>query len=103
MSEGWKERLAKAVDDDGRSMRAISLAAKCGPNYLTEVFAREKVPSIDKLIRLAAELKVSAAYIVTGVQVTADDEEMFALISDMPEDQKATMRALARQLRAARP
>lgn len=101
MSEGWKTRLEEAVRDDGRSLRAISIAAKCGPNYLLEVLTKDKVPSIDKIIRLASELRVSAAYIVTGAKVSAEDEEMLVLLADMPEDQRATMRTLARQLKAA--
>lgn len=102
MKEGWLDRLKEAVEKDGRSPRAISIAAKCGPNYLSEVLTKGKVPGIDRLMRLASTLKVSAAYLLTGAEVSSASEEMLALLAAMPAERQETMLALARQLRAAR-
>lgn len=102
MVQSWKDRLAKAIDDDGRSMRAISLKAGTGPNYLSEVFSKDKVPGVDKLLKLSAELNVSATFILTGSEVSPESEEMLSILAALPPEERATMLSLARQLRAAR-
>lgn len=102
MAERWKDRLKAAVDADGRTPRAISKAAGCGPNYLGEVFGKAKVPSIDKLLMLSAELKVSATYILTGSEVSPESEEMLMILASLGPDERDTMLRLGRQLKAAR-
>jgi hypothetical protein len=60
MSETWKDRLLKAVDDDGRSDRAISLAAGFGPNFVSQMrgtkAAAPKKPNVEYVRRLASVL-----------------------------------------------
>lgn len=34
MMEAWFDRLVRAVEADGRSLRALSLAIGAGPNYV---------------------------------------------------------------------
>lgn len=102
MSEGWLTRLTEAVRSDGRTPRAISLAAGLGPNYLSELLTKGKVPGIDKLLRLCAELNVSATWVLTGAEVTTDGEEMLSLLAELSADQQSTLLDLARQLKAAR-
>ena len=101
MSENWLTRLSEAVDRDGRTPRAISRSAGLGPNYLGELL-KGKVPGIDKLLRLCAEMNVSATWVLTGAEVTTDGEEMLGHLSKLSADQQTTLLDLARQLRAAR-
>jgi len=101
MSEGWLTRLETAIKADGRAPRAISLAAKLGPNYLSEMLTKGKVPGIDKLIRLCDELNVSTTYILTGTQVSPESEEMLALLAVLNNEQQSTLLAVARQLKEA--
>jgi transcriptional regulator with XRE-family HTH domain len=103
MSEGWQDRLKEAADRDGRSYRAISKAAGAGPNYLSEVLADGKVPGIDKFQKICAELNVSAAYVLTGSEVSREDEEMLAALGSLTPEQRSTFRALVRQLKASQP
>lgn len=70
MDDGWLNRIRDAVQADGRSPRAISLAARLGPNYVSEMLERGKVPGIDKLLRICQEINVSATFILTGASVT---------------------------------
>lgn len=102
MDDGWLDRLEKAVKNDGRAPRTISLAAGLGPNYLGELFNKGKVPSIDKLLKICAEIEVSATFILTGSEVSAQSEEMLSILADLGADQQATLLTLARQLKAAR-
>lgn len=99
MIEGWLERLGKAVAEDGRPPRTISLAAGLGPNYLGELFNKGKVPSIDKLLKLCAELNVSATTILTGAPVSPESEEMLSILGALDREQQATLLTVARQLR----
>lgn len=100
MEEGWLNRLKEAVEKDGRSWRAISRAAKAGPNYLGEVLAG-KVPTIERFMRICEALDVSASYILTGVDLGAEDEEFLSVLADLSDEQHATLLSLARQLKEA--
>lgn len=101
MVEGWLQRLRKAVADDGRRARSISIAAGLGPNHLGEVFTKGKTPSVDKLLRLCAELHVSATYVLTGSEVTPESEEMLSILGALGVEEQGTLLALARQLAKA--
>lgn len=103
MEDGWLTRIREAIEADGRSPRAISLAAKAGPNYLGEVLEKGKVPSISKLLAICAQLNVSAAFILTGADVSADGEEMLTLLAKLSPAQRQTLLDLARQLRTTGP
>lgn len=84
-------------------MRAISQAAGAGPNYVSEIFSRGKIPGIDKLLAICTELHVSPTYVLTGSDVSPESEEFLAHLGSMSPEERATMLNLARQLRAARP
>lgn len=57
MIDDWRARLLKAIDEDGRSDRAISLAAKLGPNFISQMrgtkSAAPKKPNIAYVQRIA--------------------------------------------------
>ena len=100
MAGGWLDRFREAVEADGRSARAISLAAGLGPNYVSEMLTKDKEPGIDKLLRLCKEVDVSATYILTGAPVSAESEEFLEAVSDLPADRRSTVMSLVRQLKA---
>ncbi|WP_010660239.1 helix-turn-helix domain-containing protein [Brucella anthropi] len=68
MEENWKSRLLKAVDEDPRSDRAISLATGLGVNTVNELRNTDKSPSIEKVMKLSEELGVSLAYLFWGAE-----------------------------------
>ena len=103
MNEGWLNRLQSAVRADGRTPRAISKAAGLNPNYLSELFGLEKAPAVDKLLKLCDTLNISAAWVLTGLKASRREEEMLVLLSQLPEEQQATLLDLARSLKAAAP
>lgn len=91
MREGWLERFKAAVEADGRSLRAISDAAGLGPNYVREMI-NGKEPGVDKLVRLARTLGVSASYLVTGLEMSAEHEEALERLTRLsPEKQKMVL------------
>ncbi len=94
MMPGWRDRLLEAVARDGRKDRAISLAAKLGPNFVNQLRHNDKDPKIKSLIKLCDELNVSLAQIFTGLDVTPQDEEFWAIYRSMPEGERAALLAL---------
>lgn len=100
MIPDWRARLLKAIEGDGRSPRAISLAAKLGPNYLAQMIERGTAPSTQALVSLCDVLNVSVTYIFTGANMTPDQEELLRLSAELPERQKELLIEMARQLKA---
>lgn len=68
MKENWKTRLLRAVDEDPRSDRAISLATGLGVNTVNELRNTDKSPSIDKVLKLSEELGLSLSYLFWGAE-----------------------------------
>lgn len=55
-----------------------------------------KEPGIDKVSRLADELGVSASYLVTGVELTADHEKTLRLLDRLsPERRRLVLDLIA--------
>lgn len=85
MKDGWKERLLKAIDEDGRSDRAISLAAGLGPNFIGQMrgtkAASPKKPNIEYVRKLAAELGKELSSIIGQTEDDADRRLRSALLA----------------------
>jgi hypothetical protein len=101
MTSPWRDRLMKSIEADGRSPRAISLAAKLGPNYLTQMIERGTAPSTPALVSLCDALGISLTYVFTGANMTPDQEELLRLSAEMQDHQKDLLVEMARQLRAS--
>lgn len=101
MMPGWRDRLLEAIAKDGRSDRAISLAANLGPNFVNQLRHDLKDPKIKSVIQLADELKISLAQLFTGLEVTPRDEEFWAMYRSMPEAERAALLALLSARNAA--
>lgn len=98
----WFTRLSKAIRDDGRDMKAISKAAKCGQNYVQQMLKDGKEPGIDRFIRILATLgRPASLHIILGAELTAQDEELIRLISGLSDKQKQTALEFFRSLRAS--
>jgi transcriptional regulator with XRE-family HTH domain len=99
MVHDWKERLLAAIEADGRSARAISLASDLGPNFVTQ-FREGREPGVKQVIKLADTLGVSLAHLFLGDDITAQDEEFFRLLRDStPEGREAVLTLLRSMLR----
>ncbi|MHA6684464.1 hypothetical protein [Mesorhizobium sp. A556] len=73
MEADWKDRLFKAIDADGRSDRAISLAAKLGANFIGQMRGSAtkppKEPSVHHVLKLAGELGLSPVELFAGTKI----------------------------------
>ena len=95
MESGWIHRLWEALEKDGRSLRAISLAADLGPNYLNQTRSRATHPVSDKLASILDALGPEAAlYIMTGLEISAEDQAFLKLLSRYGPEEKKAARAV---------
>jgi transcriptional regulator with XRE-family HTH domain len=101
MMPDWRERLIAAVDADPRSDRAISLAAKLGPNFVNELRNTDKEPSLKRILKLAAELRLSTSFLFEGNELTTEDEEFIKLLRESSEAERAAFLAILRARRGS--
>ncbi|WP_412058017.1 helix-turn-helix domain-containing protein [Bartonella sp. DGB2] len=93
--DGWRERLIKSLENSGRSMRSVSLAAGKGPGYIHSILSEGKEPTIDSLSRVCQEINVSLSYIIYGYNITSEQEEFITLFSKAsPPERKAILMLL---------
>ncbi len=90
----WRDRLAAAITKDGRSMRAISLAAGQNESYVWEMFNKGKEPTITPLVTICSILGVSTHYILTGVEQSALNERFLKAFAEVPEAEQLALLAL---------
>ena len=102
MQDGWNARLKAAISEDGRSLRALSLAAGLGPNYLEQTFSRGTSPVHGKLSALLEVLGQEAAlYVYTGVKANAETIAALNLLAQIPEELRGNALGLLRNLAVA--
>ena len=92
----WRKRLKEAAE--GKSLRAVSLAAGCSPGYLHGILRSNKEPTIARLVKLCDVLGVSVTYVVLGIAWNPTQERLLRLMSELPDEQKALLLDLAKSL-----
>lgn len=98
MDDGWRDRLIAAIRGDGRSLRSISLEAKLGPNFVSQLLKTTRIPGVDQFLRLTTVLGVSPTKILTGVEMTPEDEELLQLASRLSDGGRAHLLSLFQEL-----
>jgi hypothetical protein len=100
MTENWFDRLVEVLSAKDRSMRAISLAAGKGPNYISQMIKDRKQPSADNLSLILNQFeKDTALYVLTGIRLTQEDLEVLALLSHLPHGVKSHFRAMLLEMK----
>ncbi len=87
-SNGWKQRLWSAIDADERTDRALSLAAGLGPNYVQQMRDRGGAPKIDAAEKLCAVMGISLLYVMTGLPIDEEGEELIRLAAGSSPSQR---------------
>lgn len=95
MAETWRDRLQQQLDSSGRSMRGVSLAAKCGAGYLHDILVTGKEPTVDRLMRIADELDVSLSWLLYGIELSQQEEHLLRLYSKLSPRQRQAILDLA--------
>lgn len=81
----WRQRLRTALDDSGKSKRAVSLGINAGPGYVHSILNEGKDPTVNKLLALCEELGVSASWVLYGLEVRPEDQEVLRALQQSPE------------------
>jgi hypothetical protein len=90
MEKEWQKRFEARVEQDGRSARAISLAAGLGPNFVQQMLKTGREPGIDKFLAVLGVMGTSSAlYVLTGQDFTEQDAEFLRLVGGMDPEMKA--------------
>lgn len=104
MDDLWFDRLLDAVRRDGRDMKAISLSAGLGENYVQQMVKDRKKPKINTLVRLLKALgRADTLYIITGTQFSEADRQLLEVASALDDDGKQALIGAFAVLAATQP
>ena len=105
--DGWKDRLATAIVESGRSDRDISLSAKppgkaqLGPGYVHSILKEGKDPTVGNLQAICEALGVSIYRILGGFDMTPETERLLRLLVDAEEgDRRSVLHLLGARPRS---
>lgn len=85
MSDEWFDRLKECVENDERSLRAISADMGVGVNYVQQMLRNRKDPGFTRLAKLLNTLGTGATlYVVSGNKMTDQDAEFFRVALSLP-------------------
>lgn len=94
-NEDWKSRLLATIKEKKTSQRHVSLAAGLGPGYVNSWFNKEqKEPTVENLLKVCEVLNVSVSYILFGVQMSAETEQILHLLEKNPDTRDAVLKIL---------
>lgn len=100
MHDGWRNRLIAAIKADGRSLRSISLSANLGPNFVGQLVKTTRIPGVDQFLKLTTVLGVSPTKILTGIEMTPEDEALLQLATRLSDHGRAHLLSLFQELQA---
>lgn len=98
MGQDWRDRLRGAIEATERSQRDISLQAGMAPGYVNSLFNEAKDPRISNLLKILDEIDVSLSYILYGIEMSPEMEELLRLFERLNPDQKVLFRQLAQTM-----
>lgn len=82
--DGWRDRLEASITQAGTTMNAVSVRAGLAPNYVYDLLRRSKEPTLARFMKVCDAVPVSAAYILYGVDVLPEDEQILDLLHRHP-------------------
>jgi transcriptional regulator with XRE-family HTH domain len=95
----WLVRLINAVEAyiqrHGSSLRSISKASGLGDNFLSQLRADGwKEPQFSSVVAICKTINVSIIYIVTGAQMTPEEELFLQRLKRLSVDQQKSILTL---------
>lgn len=91
---GWRARLDEAIKASGKSRRSVSLEAGKGPGYVHSIMAEGKDPTIDSLVNVCRAANVSLSYVLYGLEISRQTEEVLSLLENNPDALAAILQIL---------
>lgn len=103
IDDAWRGRLEQALETNKRSARSVSLAMGRGPGYIYSVLRTPNKPGLENLIAICDELQISILWLLFGVDMNKESEELLRIFSTLDKDQRQQFLTLARSLGALAP
>lgn len=94
MEKDWYARLIKAIENDGSSLRSLSLKAGLSDTYIHHMVKYEKQPTVDKFIAICSAINKDPAEIITGVKSSPELAKAIQMFAAMPPDQRKAFLAM---------
>ena len=96
MKETWKTRLRDGIKANGKSQREVSMAAGMGPGYVNSLLNENenKDPTVDHLIRVVDAAGLSLYYVLYGVKVDKETEEIIRRLQQSPQARASILQLL---------
>ena len=80
----WRARLLAEIDKRETSQRSISIAANLSPGAVNSWLRDGKDPSVDHLIAVCGALGVSLSYLIYGLKIDPQTEELLGRLESDP-------------------
>ena len=104
MDDQWFDRLLETVKNDGRDLATLSREAKLGRNYVQQMVNYGKMPKVSSLVALLNVLgSADTLYIITGRRITAQDERLLDVASQLDDAGKRALIEAFAALKATQP
>lgn len=97
VDSAWRARLQAAIEKSGRTPREISLKAGKGPGYLHSILKEGKDPTVNSIAAVCDTLNISVAWILLGVEMSRETEEIMKAIEGYPARRDAVLQLLDQQ------
>ncbi|CAN0604136.1 unnamed protein product, partial [Ectocarpus sp. 12 AP-2014] len=84
----WDDRIAAAIGLSGTSRREVSLKAKLGVNYVSQILRNGHLPDGKRLGQICKALDISPEWVVSGFPPNPKLDSILAAVSPMPAQQR---------------
>ena len=92
--DSWRQRLRGAIEQSGKSLRAVSLSAGCAASYVHGMLEAGKEPTLDKLLAVCDAVPVSPIYVILGVDALPDDVAILKALHENPTKRQGILALL---------
>jgi len=101
MRETWRDRLAKALWEKDSWKRGGGLLANLGPGNVQRILSEGKDPTVDNLLKVCAALSVSPIWVIFGLPVSDDADDLLKLWQTAAPETRHGILAILRSHKAA--
>jgi transcriptional regulator with XRE-family HTH domain len=99
----WLVRLVDEIKrrkaTDGDAYRQIAMSTGLGVNYVSQLTQENwREPSFGRVVKLCRALNLSITYLVTGADMTAQEEQILAHLRRLDDQQRTYLEGLLESL-----
>jgi hypothetical protein len=96
-TQEWRDRLAAAIENSGKSARRVSLDSGNGPGYVHSILKEGKDPTVDNLMKVCGAVPVSVTKILFDFEISPETEEIVSSLESNPSQRDGILKILAKK------